>query len=420
MTTKDAIAVVNQALDRTTRFVRRQKRNYRVAVTRQAGSSFLINLTAQYDSIYTAALGASPVELGTINSIGGAVSSFLSPIVGWLVDRFGPKRFFVAGITLMGLSALVYGLAPTWSVIIPAMILFSIAMRLIGTGCGVICGDSLHNPDRATGQNLCNVFSSLASLVAPLAAALLITRLGGISAEGIRPLYFIKVAGFAALVVFIVVQLSEPIRAQTARGQGLRGVLDDLRQVMTHRPELGRWVVVSALGWLPFAMAGPFVQLFAHEIKGADQYVLGMMASATVALPLVFGIPMGRLADRIGRKKVIYALSPLWYVSYLLLVYAPGPWAVVLAGAFLGFYQITLIVGGAMMIELVSVDQLGRWSGLNGLFRGLVTIPGPLLAGLIWQQLGPAYVFLVPIGVDLLVRLPLLSTVPETLHGRQG
>ena len=59
---------INEAVGRVTGFMTRQKRNYRVAVTRSAVNSFLFNLTAPYDSIYTVALGAGSVELGTVNS----------------------------------------------------------------------------------------------------------------------------------------------------------------------------------------------------------------------------------------------------------------------------------------------------------------------------------------------------------------
>jgi len=50
-----------------------------------------------------------------------------------------------------------------------------------------------------------------------------------------------------------------------------------------------------------------------------------------------------------------------------------------------------------------------------GLFTGLLTIPAPVLGGLIWRGLGPMYVFLIPVVFDLLLRIPLLATVPETL-----
>jgi len=113
---------------------------------------------------------------------------------------------------------------------------------------------------------------------------------------------------------------------------------------------------------------------------------------------------------------VIYLITPLWYASYLLLVFSFNAITLVLAGALQTFYAISAGITGAMTLELVPVEQMGKWSGLIGLFRGLVTIPAPVLGGLIWRELGPRYVFLIPLAVDLLLRIPLLTTIPETLR----
>jgi MFS family permease len=141
------------------------------------------------------------------------------------------------------------------------------------------------------------------------------------------------------------------------------------------------------------------------------------MATATVVARLVFGIPLGRLADRIGRKRIIYGLTPLWYISNFLLAFSIGPMTLVLYAALQAFYTISSGAAGAMTMELVPVEQQGRWSGLLGLFTGLLTIPAPIIGGLIWRELGPVYVFLIPIALDLLLRVPLLFTVTETLGG---
>ena len=82
------------------------------------------------------------------------------------------------------------------------------------------------------------------------------------------------------------------------------------------------------------------------------------------------------------------------------------------------FYFISSGVTGAMTLELVPVERMGKWSGVIGLFRGLVTVPAPILGGLVWDHLDPVYVFLIPIAVDLLLKLPLLVTIPETLETR--
>ena len=140
------------------------------------------------------------------------------------------------------------------------------------------------------------------------------------------------------------------------------------------------------------------------------------MATATVVAKLVFGIPLGRLADRIGRKRIVFLLTPLWYASNLLLAFSPGPITLVLSSALLAFYTISSGATSAMTMELLPLEQQGRWGGLLGLFAGLLTIPAPIIGGLIWRELGPIYVFLIPIVFDLVFRIPLLATVPETLE----
>jgi len=407
-----------RVIDRVTAFIDRQKPNYRVAVTRSAANEFLYNLTAPYDSIYTVALGAGSVELGTVNSIGNGVAALIAVPVGWLVDRYGFKRFYVLGTALLAGVALIYALAPSWYAIVLGMMLYTIAVRLTGTGCSVISVDSVGNEDRVTAQNLCAAFRSILSMAAPLVAAPLVTAFGGMTLDGIRPLYTIRFVGYALVFLLVATRIKDITNG--SKGLDKPGPMGEIRQLFGGSMPMKKWIIISSATYLPVAMTLPFMQVFAHEVKGANQYVLGLMATATILARLVFGIPLGRLADRIGRKKVIYLLTPLWYASHLVLILSSSPAWLILAGALWTFYTINSGITGAMALELVPVEETGKWSGMQGLFRGLVTIPAPILAGLIWERLGPGYVFLVPVAVDLLLRMPLLATVPETLTIRHA
>jgi MFS family permease len=390
--------VVDNTLERVTSFIGRQKHNYRVAVTRSAVSSFLLNLTAQYDSIYTVALGADSVELGTVNSIGNGISALISIPVGWLVDRHGLKRFYLLGMALLAGAALACALAPGWQAIIFAAILLSISMRLTGTSCSVLCADSVRNKDRATAQNVCVTSASILSMIAPLVAAWLVTASGGLTVEGIRPLYYIRFVGYVLVFLFVAAQLKELRATGRAEAVAKPGFIGDFKQLFKGEGHLKKWLIIASLTWFPMAMTAPFLQLFAYRAKGADQYLLGAMTTATVLTRVLFGIPLGR------------------YVSYLLLVFSFSSATMILAGAFQAFYFISSGVTGAMTLELVPVGQMGKWSGVIGLFRGLFTVPAPILGGLIWDHLNPVYVFLIPIAADLLFKIPLLTTVPETLE----
>jgi len=178
---------------------------------------------------------------------------------------------------------------------------------------------------------------------------------------------------------------------------------------------LKQWLAVSSLSELPWVMVIPFTQPFAHEMKGADQYVLGAMVTGYALIPLIVGIPAGRLADRIGRKKVIYLMIPFVWGSSLLLIYAPNSAFLVAAGVLQGFMCTNSVISGAMTFELVPAEQMGRWLGMVRFCRLLLGAGGVYLGGVIWDTLGPQYVFLSVIALDLFIRIPLLVKMPETL-----
>jgi MFS family permease len=141
----------------------------------------------------------------------------------------------------------------------------------------------------------------------------------------------------------------------------------------------------------------------------------------SMLVPMLFSIPLGRLADRYGRKKLLFAIAPLTYAGNLLLVYAPASGmgaslCLLLYGVLFGFNSIGMALASSMAAEIMPQEQMGRWIGVVGLFRGLLSIPAPMMGGLIWEHIGPQYVFLVAIAIDVCLRLPLLVSTQETLH----
>ena len=172
---------------------------------------------------------------------------------------------------------------------------------------------------------------------------------------------------------------------------------------------------------LPWTLAGPFVPLYAHQFKGADEFLLGGISTACAIVPLLASIPLGRLADRHGRKKLLFAIAPLAYAANLCLILAPtsetgATVSLLLYGVLFGFNSISMSLTPSMAAEIMPKNQMGRWIGIISLFRGLLAIPAPLIGGVIWEHIGPQYTFLAAIAIDLVLRLPLLGLVRETLH----
>lgn len=407
---------VSRAVDTVRSFMIRQKRNYRVAVGRQSMSNFLANLTAQYNSIYVTELGANPVQLGGISSVASGVGALLALPVGWLVDRYSLKKLYLTGILLTAVASLMYGLASGWKLIIVASIAAVPASQFLGAGCSVICRDSVANRDRLTAQNICVTLASVGGLVAPAIAAAMVNATGGLTSRGIRPLYWIQVIGYLVVFFLVARRLGEPSYVREPRTGRLADIVADFRQLLDTKSPLKKWTLVALLTSMPQAMTAPFIQLYAYEHKGATAAILAAMTTATILTRLVFGIPLGRFADRFGRKRLIYALTPLWYGSFLMLVLARSPVLLVVAAALQTFFNIASGAAGAMGMEMVPARMAGRWHGVLGILGGVAAIPASLLGGVIYRHWDPVWVFLLPIAIDLFLRLPLLASVAETLR----
>jgi len=408
------IQAILGAISKVVGFLRRQQHDWKVTVVRSSVDRFAYQMVYPYQSIYTIGLGATATQLGIINTAGMGIAGLFSPLNGWLIDRIGTKTIYLIGIGLLVVSYLTYGVAQSWGIIIIAMGAYWIGFTTSIHSCATVCGNSLSNEDRATGMSFCETLAAgLLGMAAPICGAFLVTSFGGVNVSGIRPLFFISLVGSLATFLLILTQLSN--RRWATTGEIRLSLFRDLSHVFKQGHNLKRWIVIHSMSSLPLGMVLPFSQVFAHEVKGADQYILGAMVTGFALTPLLLGIPLGRLADKIGRKKVLYLIIPFFWASNLMLIWAPSPAFLIAAGVLQGFFFVSATITGAMSVELVSPEQMGRWLGIIRFFRMLLSAGSALIAGAIWDNIGPQYVFLTFIGLDLLIRIPFLMGMPETL-----
>jgi MFS family permease len=394
-------------------FIREQPRNFKLMLVRRALHGLALNLSAQFNSIYAVALGADAVQLGFLLSAGNAVGAMVAIPAGWLIDRRSLRKIFIAGTLFLLLSALCYALAPDWRLLYAGIVLLYAGVRITCTSCTVIGARELINEQRATARGLCRALSAVVTLVAPLLAARLVTLSGGLTVGGMRPLYYVQIAVFGVIMTLLVLLLRDPQRHRTVEP---RFRVSDFAELFRKGPVLVRFLALLALMDLPWSMVQPYMPLFAHQFKSAGEMQVGGLAVAISVAPLLFAIPLGRMADRHGRKRLLFLMAPVCYLSSFLLIWATGPLMLYLAGLCFGFNSIAIALATAMASEIVPKEQMGRWIGLVGLIRGLVSIPAPLVAGLLWQHFRPQGVFVFAVLLDAAVRLPLLASLGETLH----
>jgi len=387
-----------------------------VVVTWMVVNRFLRRFVEQYASIYVRLLGASPVQLGAAQSTAGLAGTLISLPLGIAQDRYSLRKIYLAGITLLAMVPFLYAVAPGWLWLIPAVVLMGLGQRL--GACSVICDLSLPNRDRATGKALCEGVGALPTLFGPAAAAVVITLLGGVTAHGIRVLYWIYFLAGVVPTVYVYRNLPEIQRSRLPSRRA--NALADLGEVFERGRGLRLYMALVATSEFTMFMLLTFLYPYAYEVGFATPAVLGLMSTAATLAEVVFSTVFGRMADRLGRRRVYLYLVPVFTAANVLLVLWPKSIIMIVAGFMFGFRMIGAVVYSSIGPELVPSDCIGRWRGILGLVAGLAHMVAPVTGGYLWERLGPQAVFLAAMAVDLFVAVPLILALPETLETATG
>lgn len=389
------------------KFLTRQQRPFKVNILKNMLLNFSLGLTQQYQSIYVIALGATALELGYVTSLGGAATMLLSIPAGLLADRLGIKKMMTASLILLIIGYSVFGLAQSWQLTALAYIFTAIALLITNNVCPMVCGTCLKSVERTTGMQLCDTVAAIPRLIAPIGAALIITYLGGLNVEGIRPLFWLGTA--VILIALIVMQrfFDNPLMPNKPDGQGLTS---GLRRIFREGVKVKRWLAYYMMMSIPWYM-GFYIPLYAKQVKNAGPLVLGLMDSGYWLIVVLLAIPIGLSSDRLGRKKVILALTPIYCLGLIMLGNAPNDLVMVVAGALSGFTMLSAVTESSMTVELVPRELLGSWFGILGFFGGLISFVAPLIGGFVWG-VEPILV-LYFLAVTQVAKLAILATMPS-------
>jgi len=389
-------------------------KNWKVTATRASIDKLIYQMIYPYLSIYIIGLGATGTRLGLINGLGMAVSALYGLLGAFFIREFGTKKIYLSGLSLVALSYLVLGVSGGWIMAMAGMIAWWLGSTEVALCCNIVCGSSMENNVRATAMGSCeSVAQGTMSFLGPAIGAGLIGLLGGLNVTTIRPLFFI--AFFAEIGCFLFVGRNLTECAATATRKKSSILRETPFKILKSRKGLGKFIAVSCLANMPTGMVLPFTLLFAREAKGASPYILGAIVTASALVSLFVGLPLGRLADKIGRKKILFLLAPVFWASNILLVSTSNPILLIVSGILQGVFPVALVISSAMSFEQVPVGDMGDWMAINRFFKMLMGAVLTLISGLVWDHLGGQWVFLLVTGIDILVRMPLLASMPETL-----
>ncbi|RLE81331.1 MAG: hypothetical protein DRJ51_04070 [Thermoprotei archaeon] len=393
-----------------------QRRNYLALLTRRTLAGFFNGLPSQYMNIYVLEMGFTEQDLGALRSVGTLFATLPSAVLNFMADVANRRKAYLVGLLFEILSALFFFIDGGALPVLAAMMFFLVSFFGLSRVEDVLVADSLRSKRRAFGFSVIRSLSIFVSLIAPIAAAHLVSMFGGISVEGIRPVFLIQLLG---LIVAFIIALLYVKDVRIVPEVGVTEAIKNSISIVRLNPWLERWILLEVLGGYVFSMSTPFETIYAVKVKGADEFILGYMGFALnvgslIALPLV-----GRLADSIGRVKTILLLRPLYYISIALLIMAPSPSYLIVAWLIRGVWFASIAPFQALAIELVPFDYRGRWNGIRTLISLPLRSPGSVIGGYLYMNVSPETPFIAAVLVDLLLRVPLIYMTPETLNRKK-
>lgn len=398
-------------------FLARQSHNYRMMIVRSGGGMFLFNLTGQYSSIFTKALGADNMTIAWLSSVSSFISMIISMPVGYVTDNYNLKKVMGAGLFLNIAMVGMYAFAQDWRWIFGAMVINPFTMALMFRSQQVIITNELDSAERARGMGVRMQIAMVLGLISPIPAAILVTRWGGLTLEGIRPLYYIRFVGMIIVYSYVYIKLTDVLPRPRAKKS--TGFINDFREVLDEGGrKLKVMIVVGALGALVWSTIESFTYLYAAEIKGADALILGLLPTVETIALVLFATPMNNLADTKGRKYAFLLVRPALWLFFVVVILAPNQYWLLVAWVLRGIGMSTSAYN-TLFLEMVPAEQRGRWMGLSNTFSALIRIGAPLFGGLMYDSKWPWMLFAIPLAVDLFVRIPIFHFwVPETLPKR--
>jgi MFS family permease len=353
----------------------------------------------------TVTLGAPAAAVGAVEGAADAASQIVGLVAGRRSDRKRRRLPFVwAGYGLSVIAKPLVALAPAWGWVLGARVLDRAGKGVRTAPRDALLRDSSDPARTGATFGFHRFMDSAGASIGPLLAL-------GLLALGLSLREVIVIAIVPGLLTLLALRAIHEVPGALAQAddspvrRGRLAVLPPSFWIFT-----GAWTVFS-LG----NSADVFLLLRASN--------LGLSASAVVAAYALYNLiysglsfPLGHLSDRLGKRRVLgggLLIFAAVYAGFGLAGDAAWVWPLM---AVYGVYiAATDGVGKAYVSDLTPLGERATGQGAFRLVTGLATVVASIVAGVLWQEVGPAAVFALGSGAALagLAALVAFRPAPE-------
>jgi MFS family permease len=330
-------------------------------------------------------LGASTTMVGVIEGVGEGTASISKLFSGWLSDRLGRRKMLtVVGYGLSALSKPLFALAPNASLVLAARLSDRIGKGIRGAPRDALIGDLVPEGSRGAAYGLRQALDTVGAFAGPLAAMALMAGLN----DDFRRVFWLALIPGVLSVLVLILGVREPPRPAGAPRAPVR--LNECRSLGN-----AYWTVVAVGAVLTLARFSEAFLILRAQGTGLP---LALAPLVLVVMNLVFAAsayPLGALSDRANRKRMLALGFATLIAADLILAWAPNLWfvmgGVAIWGLHLGMTQGLLT---ALVADNAPVNLRASAFGVFNFASGVALLLASVLAGLLWERIGPSATFI--------------------------
>lgn len=377
---------------------------------------FTFSMTFSFESPFFRELGAPPLVIGLMGSVGALVLGLVRIPGAYIADKYGRRQIIVTMTFVITFSFIFYVFAPDWRFILIGMIISNLSL-IYQPALDAILADSIPSEKRGMGYAAVNVIPNIPAIFAPAVAGFLVETYGII--PGMRIVYTVVVvcmlaAAFVRLF-FLRETLEQPQKIRLGEMLGAsKNSLGAIAEAWREMPKTLKFVTVAFLvSAFEEPMFRMFTALYVFDVIGVSKMQWGIVNTASIAATLLLGFPLGKVVDKMGRKKSILLAYTLFIPSTILFISARNfPLLLTVNLLFAMGGCLIMPAYSALLADLIPKEKRGRIMGTIVTLNILATVPASALGGILYG-VAPTYPFILAMILGATVSLLILFTVKE-------
>jgi MFS family permease len=353
--------------------------------------SFLTDISSEMIfsvlSIFAAViLGASSVVIGLMEGLADFSASSLDYVSGYLSDKTGKRKIFaLLGYAFSAVAKILLIFATTVSAVITFRVVERLGKSFRGAPRDALISAIAQKSKYGFAFGFHKMLDKAGAILGPIIAYFILTFLGQTKSTFTLLFWIALIPAAAAVILMAIFVKDRPAPSKKREG----GFFSSYRFMGA---EFKRYLKVAgffSLAYFSFA----FLLLKANQVGFEIRDITLLYALFNVSFVLL-SIPIGKMGDAIGRKKIILAEYAIYFLMSLGFIFASTKTSVILLFLLYGiFYAIDEGQSKAYISGITKDEQRASAIGIYNFITGIIYLPASLIAGVLWNSYGPSVTF---------------------------